>query len=131
MKQERNKIDMAHIYDVAEQYATLTASMKDLEARIRPLQKELIEYAEQVHLSGMHDLSHVTIESRLRDTVHFNKARITPDWLYRYQQGGYGEHLHFAFKVDVDDIDDRENELLDEIELTVDSKKYFAIKCKV
>lgn len=97
MTQKRQTQDMQSIKDAACEYAQIAYQIKELEKALRPLKQTLTDYAESVGLRGNMDLDAVTLEQRDRMKCRFDREKITPDWLYRFQSAGFSDCIDAKF----------------------------------
>lgn len=117
--------------EAAEAYARMATEVKELEARMAPLKKELTDYAASVGLTSL-NLGALTIERSTTVTAIVDPLKVTPDWLYRMQRDGYYHAV--SVKVDprkMDEDDERGNTYLQEVGLEEKARHSYRLRLNV
>ena len=117
--------------EAAEAYARMATEVKELEARMAPLKKELTDYAASVGLTSL-NLGALTIERRTTVTATVDPLKVTPDWLYRMQRDGYYHAV--SVKVDprkMNEDDERGNTYLVEVGLEEKARHSYHLRLNV
>ena len=87
------KMDLAQ---KAAKYKVIMLQIKELEKEASPFKKELTEYAKSVGVEESIEIGGVTVERRVSVRNSIDNRKVTPDWLYRWQQVGYTNMLDIS-----------------------------------
>ena len=71
----------------AAKYKALVLQIKELEQQATPLKKQLLQYAAVINQSSI-GIGDLTIERRTTEKVLFDDSKLTPDWLYLWDENG-------------------------------------------
>lgn len=113
----------------AEVYRECMLQIKELEKQVAPYKRMLIEHAKSVILPNI-DLGAVSLEKRTTEKAVINKQAITPDWLWRMQDNGYGDLINIGLDArKIEKANCKElNDYLNEVGYEINESVSYAIR---
>jgi hypothetical protein len=104
----------------------LALQIKELEVQSLPLKKCLVDYAKKVNLPKL-AIGEVLVERREAVKAELDARKVTPDWLYRLQSGGFYDLIEIKVGRSAAESADAKP-LMDEVGLKAELAQSFAVK---